>query len=57
MVIIIKKPKPKTPRPGWDLLKLIQTYRAHMGKSCVDAVLCCARDMYMKPQWRMMGRI
>ena len=45
MVIINKNQIPKTPRPGWALLKVGQTYRSHMGKSCDDGVICCDRDL------------
>ena len=45
MDIIYKNQTPEMPRPGWALLRGGQTYQAHMGKSCADGVICCARDL------------
>ena len=56
-VIINKHQTPKTPCPGWALLKWGQTFRSHMGYSCANGVLWCARDLLRKPWWRMTGGI
>ena len=39
MIIINKNKTPKTPRPGWELLRGDQTHCVHMGNSCADGVM------------------
>ena len=57
MVIIHKNQTPKMPCPGWALPRGGKTYQGHIGKSCAYGVMCCARDLKSKPQWRMTGMI